>query len=395
MALVDVVVKPQLNVAQLTPLNQIRTSKARLRPKKTKTTTTTTTTIASADNTDPEPTDSENQPPNTNSGELSGQEIDQPGAKEIVTDQADYRESKFRTDFVGQSDPDSYDRGLVGGRQGNTKELAKVSENKEITSNKEERVSPSGSSKQGSDKFTTNTGRGSKYENQNVLAGRITRLQTEQSRKVLENQVVNKHSSNENKTHLVDYGQLILIPIIGISVIVFVFILIRKIWLKMSEENDSSNEKAASSSANGGGGLLSNNLNNIQILGGQQKKDSKQAESERLTGNMEDNKKGGSGGKKKGDSSLGRLRFKLDYDFSNTTLAVGVIEAENLPALDMCGTSDPYVKVYFMPDKKKKFETKVHRKTLNPIFNETFNFNLPYAEITTKTLVFVIYDFDR
>jgi len=44
--------------------------------------------------------------------------------------------------------------------------------------------------------------------------------------------------------------------------------------------------------------------------------------------------------------------------------------------LDMGGTSDPYVKCYIMPDKKKKFETKVHRKTLNPVFNETFVFKV-------------------
>lgn len=51
-----------------------------------------------------------------------------------------------------------------------------------------------------------------------------------------------------------------------------------------------------------------------------------------------------------------------------------VIKAEELPALDMGGTSDPYVKVYLLPDKKKKFETKVHRKTLDPVFMETFIF---------------------
>ena len=44
----------------------------------------------------------------------------------------------------------------------------------------------------------------------------------------------------------------------------------------------------------------------------------------------------------------------------------------------MGGTSDPYVKVYLLPDKKKKFETKVHRKTLNPIFNETFTFKVSW-----------------
>lgn len=57
-------------------------------------------------------------------------------------------------------------------------------------------------------------------------------------------------------------------------------------------------------------------------------------------------------------------------------LTVNVIQAADLPGMDMSGTSDPYVKVYLMPDKKKKFETKVHRKTLNPVFNESFTFKV-------------------
>ena len=67
---------------------------------------------------------------------------------------------------------------------------------------------------------------------------------------------------------------------------------------------------------------------------------------------------------------------QLEYDFNSNSLSVTVIQAEELPALDMGGTSDPYVKVYLLPDKKKKFETKVHRKTLNPVFNETFVFKV-------------------
>lgn len=53
-----------------------------------------------------------------------------------------------------------------------------------------------------------------------------------------------------------------------------------------------------------------------------------------------------------------------------------MIQAQELPPMDMNGTSDPYVKVYVLPDKKKKFETKVHRKTLQPVFNETFVFKV-------------------
>ena len=92
--------------------------------------------------------------------------------------------------------------------------------------------------------------------------------------------------------------------------------------------------------------------------------------------------------------------------------------------MDIGGTSDPYVKVYLLPDRKRKQvrtkrhvvcqpeagslmtrepvfipfslqETKVHRKTLNPIFNETFKFEVPYGDVMGKTLVFAVYDYDR
>ena len=36
------------------------------------------------------------------------------------------------------------------------------------------------------------------------------------------------------------------------------------------------------------------------------------------------------------------------------------------------------MKLYLLPEKKKKVETKVHRKTLNPVFNETFVFKVTF-----------------
>ncbi|KAM4746882.1 synaptotagmin-1 isoform 1-T2 [Rhinophrynus dorsalis] len=97
----------------------------------------------------------------------------------------------------------------------------------------------------------------------------------------------------------------------------------------------------------------------------------------------------------KEEEKLGKLQYSLDYDFQNNQLMVGIIQAAELPALDMGGTSDPYVKLFLLPDKKKKYETKVHRKTLNPVFNEQFTFKVPYAELGGKTLVMTVYDFDR
>ena len=43
---------------------------------------------------------------------------------------------------------------------------------------------------------------------------------------------------------------------------------------------------------------------------------------------------------------LGRLHFSVFYDFNKRSLNVSIDEAENLPAKDANGTSDPYVKVY-------------------------------------------------
>lgn len=134
-------------------------------------------------------------------------------------------------------------------------------------------------------------------------------------------------------------------------------------------------------------------LKSVQLLGSTMKEKDGDPDLEELGENMEDNEDAES---TKSEVKLGKLQFSLDYDFQKAELSVGVIQGADLPGMDMSGTSDPYVKVYLLPEKKKKYETKVHRKTLNPVFNETFVFkNVPYAEIGSKTLVFAIYDFDR
>ncbi|KAA8585465.1 hypothetical protein FQN60_004159 [Etheostoma spectabile] len=76
-------------------------------------------------------------------------------------------------------------------------------------------------------------------------------------------------------------------------------------------------------------------------------------------------------------------------------LVVKILKALDLPAKDANGFSDPYVKIYLLPDRKKKYQTKVHRKTLNPVFNETFQFGVPLNELHSRKLHFSVYDFDR
>ena len=68
----------------------------------------------------------------------------------------------------------------------------------------------------------------------------------------------------------------------------------------------------------------------------------------------------------------------MEYDFTAGILTVHIVKGEDLPAMDIGGLSDPYVKLYLLPERKRKYETKVHRKTLNPIFNESFKFEVSF-----------------
>ena len=52
---------------------------------------------------------------------------------------------------------------------------------------------------------------------------------------------------------------------------------------------------------------------------------------------------------------LGKLQYKLEYDFNTQTLNVTVVQCSDLPALDMGGTSDPYVKVFVFYSKLFSF----------------------------------------
>uniref|UniRef100_A0A3B4Z8B1 Synaptotagmin-7 n=1 Tax=Seriola lalandi dorsalis TaxID=1841481 RepID=A0A3B4Z8B1_SERLL len=93
---------------------------------------------------------------------------------------------------------------------------------------------------------------------------------------------------------------------------------------------------------------------------------------------------------------LGRIQFSVGYSFQDSTLTVKILKGQDLPAKDFSGTSDPFVKLYLLPDKKHKLETKVKRKNLNPHWNETFLFEgFPYDKVVQRTLYLQVLDYDR
>ncbi|XP_016906284.1 synaptotagmin-7 isoform X3 [Apis cerana] len=94
--------------------------------------------------------------------------------------------------------------------------------------------------------------------------------------------------------------------------------------------------------------------------------------------------------------NVGQIHFSLEYDFQNTTLILRIIQGKDLPAKDLSGTSDPYVRVTLLPDKKHRLETKIKRRTLNPRWNETFYFEgFPIQKLQSRVLHLHVFDYDR
>lgn len=57
--------------------------------------------------------------------------------------------------------------------------------------------------------------------------------------------------------------------------------------------------------------------------------------------------------------------------YKNQKLSVKVFKAQGLAAVNK-KTSNPYVKLYLLPDKQSKRKTKIKKKTLDPSYNQTF-----------------------
>ncbi|EZA46725.1 Synaptotagmin-like protein [Ooceraea biroi] len=93
----------------------------------------------------------------------------------------------------------------------------------------------------------------------------------------------------------------------------------------------------------------------------------------------------------------GEVEFALQYDYKNLTFEVHVTKCKNLAPVDVKRKrSDPYVKVYLLPDKSKsgKRKTKVKKHTLNPEFNETLKFHMSLNGLETRTLWLTVWHSD-
>ncbi|KAK8751402.1 hypothetical protein OTU49_014627, partial [Cherax quadricarinatus] len=85
----------------------------------------------------------------------------------------------------------------------------------------------------------------------------------------------------------------------------------------------------------------------------------------------------------------GEMELGLQYNYKEGQLECHILQCRDLAAVDTKrNRSDPYVKVYLLPDKSKsgKRKTKVKKHTLNPVFEEVLRFSTTMSDLESRTL---------
>ncbi|XP_072820158.1 extended synaptotagmin-2 isoform X2 [Vicugna pacos] len=88
-----------------------------------------------------------------------------------------------------------------------------------------------------------------------------------------------------------------------------------------------------------------------------------------------------------GQSPLGQVQLTVRHSSQRNKLVVVVHSCRNLIAFSEDG-SDPYVRLYLLPDKRRSGRRKTHvsKKTLNPVFDQSFDFSVSLPEVQRRTL---------
>lgn len=87
-------------------------------------------------------------------------------------------------------------------------------------------------------------------------------------------------------------------------------------------------------------------------------------------------------------ATMGQIQLTVRYSIQSSQLYVVIHHCRNLIPCDKDNLADPYVRIYIQPDHKStsKRKTKPAKNTLNPTFDETFEWQLPVANLSSQSL---------
>jgi len=93
--------------------------------------------------------------------------------------------------------------------------------------------------------------------------------------------------------------------------------------------------------------------------------------------------------------SRGMLNFSIQYKQATAKLTIIILKAEGLPVRKDGEFCDPFVDIQVSPYYKRRMHSEVHQKTQNPIFNQSFDSEVPPYEVRGQTIHFTVLDFSQ
>ena len=80
------------------------------------------------------------------------------------------------------------------------------------------------------------------------------------------------------------------------------------------------------------------------------------------------------------DKKLGKLNLKISYNKKSRSLSIFLVTGKDFPPRDYFGSIDTCVNITVLPDRDRRKQTAIHRRSVNPPYNENFVFGIQAGE---------------
>ncbi|XP_013068489.2 uncharacterized protein LOC106056338 [Biomphalaria glabrata] len=91
----------------------------------------------------------------------------------------------------------------------------------------------------------------------------------------------------------------------------------------------------------------------------------------------------------------GTVHVSMEHNAETGILTVNLVRVHNLLPRDPSGTANPYCRLTLLPGQRASAQSRIHRKTMNPEFEEEFIFELTSEELEVTTLDLSFYEYDQ
>lgn len=96
------------------------------------------------------------------------------------------------------------------------------------------------------------------------------------------------------------------------------------------------------------------------------------------------------------NSNLGELHIIAKYSERNRKLTILVVGGNDFPARDFSGSLDTCLTIALLPDRSLRKQTAIFRRSVNPMYNESFTFHIAADEdVYSRSILFVTFYFDQ